>query len=134
MASTAGQIANSSGAAAEWGLLSGLNGALERATRQIQNQFGGPETLTQTAFFLGDGLQRVFVDSFFDLLQPQSWTTGSLWRMSNQIARQSFHAARFIIPGETNRLSWLELQNKIDVFLLVRNLPSTLQLPSSGPP
>ena len=42
---------------------------------QAQSELG---TITQTAFFMGDGLQRAVIDGAFNLLRLQTWTPTNL--------------------------------------------------------
>jgi hypothetical protein len=105
-----------------------LTAELETATRNIQKRLGNVNDFTQEIFFLGDGIQRTVVDKFFDLLRPSTWSPAGLAQMSATAINESLQVARFFTPGQTSYLSWLELQNKLEVFLLVRNLPETLGL------
>lgn len=103
---------------------------LDLATRQIRNRLGGVNDFTQEIFFAGDGIQRAAIDSFFDFLTPERWTAERFLELSSNAVSESLQVARFLTPGQTGYLSWLELQNKLEVFLLVQTLPSILNLPS----
>jgi hypothetical protein len=106
---------------------------LELATRNIQKQLGGVNDFTQEMFFLGDGVQRAAMDRFFDFLQPGKWNPARLMRVSSTAISETLQITRFFTPGWTSYLSWLEIQNKLEVFLLVRNLPSILGLSPDKP-
>jgi len=92
---------------------------------QAQSELG---TITQTAFFLGDGLQRAVTDGVFDLFKPQTWAPTNVWRLGSETLRQSIQVLRLVEPGKLN-VAWEELKNKLEVFTLVKNLPSILKLP-----
>jgi len=102
-----------------------LTAALETLAHQAQSQLG---PLTQTAFFIGDGLQRAFTDGIFDALQPRTWSPCSLMRMGSQLVHQSARLSRLLVPKD-GQLAWQELTNKVEVFALVKNLSSILELP-----
>jgi hypothetical protein len=106
---------------------------LENGTRNIQKRLGNVDDFAQEIFFLGDGIQRTAVDGFFDLLRPSTWSPTGLAQMSSNAVSGSLQVARFFTPGETSYLSWLELRNKLEVFLLVQNLPSILGLSGDKP-
>ena len=92
---------------------------------QAQSELG---TITQTAFFMGDGLQRAVIDGAFNLLRLQTWTPTNLWRLGSEAVRQSVQISRLADSTNLN-LAWAELKNKLEVFILVKNLPSILKLP-----
>jgi len=95
---------------------------------QAQSQLG---TITQTSFFMGDGLQRAVIDGAFNLLEPQTWTPTNLWRWGSAAIRQAIQISTLANPGNLN-LAWEELKNKLEVFVLVKNLASILKLPPTG--
>jgi hypothetical protein len=104
-----------------------LTAACEILAHQIQNQLGN---VGQTVFFIGDGLQRALTDGFFDALRPQTWTPANLSRLGSQLKKQSARLSRMLVPKQS-RLVWQELTNKAEVFALVRNLSSILNLRES---
>jgi len=104
-----------------------LTDLFDLLAHQAQSQLG---TITQTAYFMGDGLQRTVIDGAFDLLNPQTWTPGNLWQLGSQAVRQSLQISKLLDPSTLN-LAWEELKNKLEVFILVKNLPSILRLPPS---
>jgi len=102
-----------------------LTAAFEILAHRIQSQLGSG---AQTAFFIGDGLQRALTDGLFDALRPQTWSPGNLSRVGSQLVNQSVRLSRLLAPKQA-RLTWQELTNKAEVFALVRNLSSILNLP-----
>jgi len=102
-----------------------LSAAFEILAHRIQSQLGSG---AQTAFFIGDGLQRALTDELFDALRPQTWSPGNLSRLGSRLVNQSVRLSRLLAPKEA-RLAWQELSNKAHVFALVRNLSSILNLP-----
>jgi hypothetical protein len=87
------------------------------------------DTVSETLFFMGDGLQRAAVDVFFNLFRQQTWTPGNVFRVSCDTVNRSLQLARLLLPDQAH-LAWQELRNKLDVFILVKNLSSVLGLPS----
>lgn len=87
--------------------------------------------LVQGLYLLGDNLQRDMTDWAFRLLTPEVF---SPWSEANsELWQQSAEVLRNLEPGQGGWLTLRELQNKVQVFTLVRNIPTTLQL-SSVPP
>src|SRR5215831_2605213 len=83
--------------------------------------------LVQGLYLLGDTLQRDMTDWAFRLLTPEvfnPWSTvnAELWQESAEVWRN-------LDPTQAAWLTLRELQNKAQVFTLVRNIPTTLQLP-----
>lgn len=102
-----------------------LTDVFDVLAHQAQSELG---TITQTAFFMGDGLQRAVTDGVFNLLSPQAWTPANLWRLGSGAVRQAIQISTLANPTNLN-LAWEELKNKLEVFILVKNLPSILKLP-----
>jgi|GEM_PF-62872 len=96
---------------------------IEILTKKSYDQLGDTG---QTVFFLGDGIQRLAVAAAFDFLNPQAWTPANILRLSSTFAGQAARISQLFTSPETVRLAWQELQNKIGVVLLVRNLSSVL--------
>src|SRR5713101_4469508 len=95
--------------------------AFDLLTKETYSQLG---SAGQTAFFVGDGLQRAVLEGAFDLLSPQTWTPANMVRMGLFAARQAGRISELVTSPETARLAWQELQNKIEIFFLVKNLSS----------
>jgi hypothetical protein len=114
-------------------LPAGLTAGLEIAARSIQRRLGNVNDSAQEIFFLGDGLQRAAVDRVFDLLQPGAWSPAGLAQISSRALSESLQAARFLTPGPIGYLAWLEMRNKLEVFLTVQNLSSILGLSTDKP-
>ena len=102
--------------------MSSVTQSLDFATRALEKEMG---QLTQSIFFFGDGLQRTVVDGMFDLLNPKSWQPANLIRMGRDAAEASVDLSRLLIPAEAG-LAWEEIRNKLEVFLLVSELPAIL--------
>lgn len=103
-----------------------LTDALDILTHQAQSELG---VLTQSLFFMGDGLQRAVADGFFNLFRPQTWMPNNILRLSSEAVRQTVELSRLLQPDQVN-LAWQELRNKLQVFMLVKNLASILHLPA----
>ncbi len=102
-----------------------LTEALEILTHRVQSELGN---VTQSLFFMGDGLQRAMTDAFFDLFRVDTWAPDNIFRLSSEAMRAPVLLSQFLQPQQLN-LAWQELKNKLEVFILVKNLPSMLQLP-----
>jgi hypothetical protein len=85
----------------------------------------------QGLFLLGDNLQRETTGLAFSLLTPEVFNPGS--RVTSDIVQQSTEIFRGLNPLQDGPLTLQELQNKFQVFSLVRNIPATLDL-SLEPP
>lgn len=110
-----------------------LTAGLEIAARSVQKRLGNVNDFAQEVFFLGDGLQRATVDKLFDLLRPSTWSPAGLAQVSFSVLSESLHASRFFTPGRTGYLAWLEVRNKLEVFLTVQNLSLILGLSADKP-
>jgi hypothetical protein len=86
---------------------------------------------TQSLFLLGDNLQREATDLVFSLLTPDVFKPCS--GATSAIVQQSAEIFRSLNPVQDGTLTLQELQNKLEVFFLVRNIPNTLQLPIEPP-
>jgi hypothetical protein len=102
--------------------MSGVVQSLDFATRALESEMG---QLTKSIFFFGDGLQRATVDGWFDLLNPKTWRPANLMRLGWSAAHVPVELSRFVVPGEAST-AWEELRNKLEVFLLVSELPTIL--------
>jgi hypothetical protein len=104
-----------------------LTEVLETLTNQARNELGD---VMETLFFIGDGLQRAAIDGCFNLLAQQEWRPKNVLRLSCGAARRTVQLSRLLLPDQAT-LAWQELCNKLEVFILVKNLPSILGLPSN---
>lgn len=104
--------------------MSGVTQSLDMATRAVEKEMG---QLTQSIFFFSDGVQRSAVDGLFDLLEPKFWRPTALLERWWEAAQASLHLSRFLLPGEAGP-AWQELRNKLEVFLLVSELPTVLRI------
>jgi hypothetical protein len=98
---------------------------IEDFTRAVEGQLGD---YGQTAFFLGDGLQRAAVDKFLDCFSLQNLNPYLAFKKSTALASELVHATLFFVPGMDSELQWIEIKNKLEVFVLVRNLSGVLGL------
>lgn len=103
-----------------------LTQVLDILTHQAESELGN---VSQSLFFMGDGLQRAITDGFFDLLRPQTWMPANILRLSTEAVRQTLQLSRLLLPDQAN-LAWQELRNKLEVFVIVKNLSSILHLPT----
>jgi hypothetical protein len=103
-----------------------LTEALDILTHHAQSELGN---VTQSLFFMGDGLQRAIVDGVFNLFLPQTWTPNNILRLSSEAVRQTIQLSQLLQPQQAS-LAWQELRNKLQVFILVKNLASVLRLPA----
>lgn len=104
-----------------------LTDVFDILAQQAQSKLG---TITQAAYFIGDGLQRAITDGVFDLFQPQTWTPTNLLRLGSAGLQELTQISRLALPGNAS-LAWEELKNKLEVFILVKNLPDKLNLPAA---
>jgi hypothetical protein len=87
--------------------------------------------LMQGLFLLGDTVQRETTDWAYSLLTPEVFNPRS--RVTAELVQQSAELFRDLNPLQGGTLTLQELQNKAQVFTLVRAIPNTLQLPSEPP-
>jgi hypothetical protein len=87
--------------------------------------------LIQGLFLLGDNLQRETADLAFNLLSPGAFNPCS--GVTSEIVQRSAEIFRSLNPLQSGMLTLQELQNKVQVFTLVRTILSLLQLPSEPP-
>ncbi len=105
---------------------------LDKLTHAVASQLGlvtESPSILGTVFYLGDGLQRSVTDDIFDLFQPATWNPSNLFRITSDAIRQTMQLARLLDP-EQAKLAWEELRNKLEIFVLVKNLSSKLELPA----
>jgi hypothetical protein len=98
---------------------------MEDFTRSAERQLGD---FGQTAFFLGDGLQRAGIDAFFELFSVQNLNPYTAAKKSASIISDMFRATQFLVPNTDSGIQWTEIRNKLEVFVLVRNLSGVMGL------
>lgn len=103
-----------------------LTDALNLLTHQARNELGN---LTGTLFFVGDGIQRAAVDGLFNLLKEETWVPANILRLTFDTLEGAIRLSQLLMPRQAS-LAWQELRNKLEVFILVKNLSSILGLPS----
>src|SRR5262245_52515297 len=79
--------------------------ALDRLTHHAETGAG----VTQSLFFVGDGLQRVLTDGFFDLFRTNTWAPHNIFRLTSVAARATAQLSEFL-PPEQLGLARQELQ------------------------
>ena len=62
-----------------------LTDIFDMLAHQAQSELGN---ITQSAYIMGDGLQRAVIDGAFNLLRPQTWTPSKLWRLGSEAVLQ----------------------------------------------
>src|SRR5215471_5983135 len=87
---------------------SALTEVFDVLTHQTHRELG---TVTETLFFIGDGLQRAAVDGVFDLLALQTWTPRNLLRLGCGAVDKGLRLAALFLPDQAS-LAWRELRNK----------------------
>jgi hypothetical protein len=102
--------------------------AFDAVTQAAGVQFS---ELMQSLFLLGDSLQRDMTDMALSLFTPEVFNPSS--SVTSALMQQSAEIFRSLNPIQDGTLTLQELQNKLQVFVLVRNIPNTLQLPSAPP-
>jgi hypothetical protein len=100
--------------------------SLDRVTHAIQLRLGN---FAQSVFFVGDGLQRAIMDRFFDLWNPHTWAPANLLKDFSKVASQSVEASRLLATHNGRTRTVQEIANKLEVFVLVKNLVSILNIP-----
>lgn len=84
------------------------------------------------AFQIGDGVQRGFVDLALDALTCRAFEPAYLNKLTANIVTQSQDTLRVFTSVENARLAWQELRNNYEVFNLVKNVKSLLNIPEEG--
>jgi hypothetical protein len=103
--------------------------AFYSVTQATQNQFND---LIFGGFQIGDEVQRGLVDFAFDTLTLRAFAPSYVSRLSADIVEQSRDTLRVFTSAENARLAWQELKNNYEVFNLVKNSGSLLNLPAEG--
>jgi hypothetical protein len=103
--------------------------ALAAVTRSTATQFGA---VGRGLFQAGEHLQRGMVDLLCSLVALKPATPRYMTRMSCEVMQQAAEVCRLLMPGQDNRLAWLEFKNKLQAFDLFEHVDVILQLPS-GP-
>lgn len=106
-----------------------LTRALEVLTKEAINRLG---KTGQTIFFLGDGLQQAATDGIFDFFSPSAWTPDNIARLTAMAGQQAVRTSELFISPRTAQLAWLELRNKLEIFVLVQNVNSMLGIPEDA--
>jgi hypothetical protein len=103
--------------------------AFYSVTQAAQNQFND---LIFGGFQIGDEVQRGLVDFAFDTLTLRAFAPSYVLRLTSDIVEQSRDTLRVFTQAENARLAWQELKNNYEVFNLVKNSSSLLNLPAEG--
>lgn len=123
-----GQLLHSSGdfKATAFPELHDLIEILDHLTHATQLQM---DSLSQTIFFLGDGVQRAVTDELFDLTHPSAWAPLNLIQLARKTLQLSTQGSRLLTDNQARRRTFQEIVNKLEVFIQVKNLPWILNLP-----
>ena len=103
--------------------------AFYSVTQATQNQFND---LIFGGFQIGDEMQRGLVDFAFDTLTLRAFAPSYVSRLTSDIVEQSRGTLRVFASAESARLAWQELKNNYEVFNLVKDSSSLLNLPAKG--
>lgn len=90
---------------------------------------GARDRLGQTGqiiFFLGDGIQQVATNWFFDLFKPQTYTPANLARIADIVGRQAIRTSTLFTSPHTAELAWQEFRNKVEILLVVEYTSSLI--------
>jgi len=101
--------------------------AFDTVTHTTEDQFSDPLKLT---FQAGDQLQRGMVDLMFSFLTFEVFSPNNMMRLASDTMQQLAETLRIFIPGEDSLTAWQEFTNKLQVFLLVQDVGSVLEIPS----
>ena len=105
------------------------NDAFYSVRQATENQFND---LIFGAFQIGDEVQRGATNLFFDVLTLRAFSPDYIARLTSEIAGQSQDTLRAFSSAENVRISWRELRNSYEVFNLVKNVSSLLNVPPEG--
>jgi len=105
------------------------NAASYSVTQATENQFND---LIFGGFQIGDEVQRGLIDLMFDTLTLQAFAPSYVSRVTTEIAAQSRDTLRVFTSADNARLAWQELKNNYEVFNLVKNVSSLLNIPDEG--
>ncbi|MCA1593857.1 MAG: hypothetical protein LC754_14650 [Acidobacteria bacterium] len=106
-----------------------VNDAFYSVTQATENQFGD---LVFGAFQIGDEMQRGLVNLTFDALTLRILSPAYVSRMASEVVEQSQDTLRTFSSAESINLAWRELRNNYQVFNLVKNVSSLLNIPEGG--
>jgi len=98
-------------------------------TQATHNQFN---SLIFGGFLIGDEVQRALVDLAFDALTFRAFSPPYISRLASNIVAQSQDTLGLFTSAENARLAWQELGNNYEVFNLVANVSSLLNVPGEG--
>jgi hypothetical protein len=106
--------------------------AFDAVTQATVQQFG-IQNVIQGVFQAGNELQRAMLDLLFGFLTLEALHPNSMLRIPADMMTWSTETFGCLISGGDSLLAWSELQNKMEVFILVPNIPSRLHLPAEQP-
>ena len=106
-----------------------VNDAFYSVTQATENQFGD---LVFGAFQIGDEMQRGLVNLTFDALTLKMLNPAYASRLTSEVVEQSQDTLRTFASVESINLAWRELRNNYQVFNLVKNVSSVLNVPAGG--
>jgi hypothetical protein len=104
--------------------------AFYAVTRCTKEQLGD---VVWAAYQVGDYVQRQTVDLLFDVLTLRALDPRYDVSLATAVLDQSAETVRALMPGEPLQLAIRQLRNNLDVFNLVKNVRSLLDIPKTGP-
>jgi hypothetical protein len=123
------QLANLASPRAQGNPMRRADAGFYAVTQATQNQF---HELIFGGFQIGDQAQRALVDFVFDTLTLRAFDPSYISKLASEIVRQSQDTLTVFTSAENARLAWQELKNNYQVFDLVKNASSLLNLPPPG--
>ncbi len=100
--------------------------AYDNLTRITRDQLSD---LLQAFFQAGDDIQRDMIDLSFRLLGPESWTPSGLIRNTADLTARMADGIRYLDPTNAGVAAWRELGNKVEIYMLVKDVKSKVKIP-----
>jgi hypothetical protein len=100
--------------------------AFDAVTYATEDQFGD---LLKLIYEGGDQLQRGLVELMFSFLTFEAFSQNNMMRLTSNTMKQLAETFRIFIPGQDCLTAWQEFTNKLEVFLLVKDVRSVLKIP-----
>jgi hypothetical protein len=98
---------------------------LDVLTRAAEKCMDG---ISGTLFNAGEALQSSTVDRMTEAFSPYGCSVWRPVRQGLEIFEQAAGFFRRMAPGDANRLAWLEVRNKGEVYILVEDLAAIVEL------
>ncbi len=118
-------------------ILSAPLSALQKLTDSLlgSDQEGSGGTMEQISELLqaviqaGDDIQNDIVDMSIRLLGPESWTPSGFVRTTADLTARMADALRYMDPSSGGMAAWQELANKVEIYRLVKDVKSKVDIP-----